>query len=409
MDRLVPTWRLLNELPIRPGAMVPIERVMRQRQAISEIGAAAARQVALPDLLDYAVERAADGVESEMAKIAALQPDGSLLIISGKNLKPGVAGSARVAGDPSNPAGQCISEGRIVTVPDLRACPQYRLPPLYAEHSVISTVNIPIMLGTGPFGVLEIDAVQPREFDALDLSFLIGIAGIIGEGVARVRREAALNEQLSARDILLREHHHRVRNQYFVLTSVLNRHSRQASAPDSREQFLAVERRVFALASLYDHLLGVDQHGTVILQDYLASLCASLREFYARPEHRISIAFHRTGDVPAAIDVASTLGLIVNELVANSVEHAFPQGRGGEIRVCVEREPGGGIRMIISDNGIGYPPEADDAVGMTTVRRLLAQIGASIERSSDGGTRWDIRVPPSVLQPAPPFAGSTRG
>jgi two-component sensor histidine kinase len=398
--QLVPTWRLLNELPVRPGAAVPLDRVIRQRQAICEIAAAATRQIALGDLLDCAVERAADGVESEMAKIVALQPGGDLLIIAGKNLKPGVVGNTKFPGDASNPAGECVVQRRIVNIPDLRACPRYRLPPIYAEHGVVSTVNIPIMLGSGPFGILEIDGVRPRIFDELDLSFLIGIAGVIGEGVARVRRETELNEQLSAREILLREHHHRVRNQYFVLTSLLNRHAREVSTPNSRERFIAVERRVFAMASLYDHLLGVAQDGTVVLQDYLESLCAGLREFYAMADRGISLAFHRTGDVPAAIDVASTLGLIVNELVANSIEHAFPQGRSGKIAICVEQEPGGGTRMVVSDDGVGYRPEAGDGVGMTTVRRLLSQIGASIESRVDGGTRWEIGVPPSVLRAA---------
>ena len=56
--------------------------------------------------------------------------------------------------------------------------------------------------------------------------------------------------------------------------------------------------------------------------------------------------------------------------------------------------------MVVSDNGVGYRPDAGDGVGMTTVRRLLTQIGASIERRVDGGTRWEIRVPQQVLQAA---------
>ena len=136
-----------------------------------------------------------------------------------------MVGSARLPAEPDNPAGECVAERRIVNIPDLRACPRYKLPPLYAEHGVVSTVNIPIMLDSGPFGILEIDGVRPHRFDELDLSFLIGIAGVIGEGVARVRRETELNQQLGAREILLREHHHRVRNQYFVLISVLHRHA----------------------------------------------------------------------------------------------------------------------------------------------------------------------------------------
>ena len=122
------------------------------------------------------------------------------------------------------------------------------------------------------------------------------------------------------------------------------------------------------------------------------------------PEHGISIVYHCTGNVPAAIDVASRIGLIVNELVANSVEHAFrdpfPRDRSGEITIRVERDPSNGIGMMIADNGIGYRPDADDTVGMTTARRLVAQLGASLERISEGGTRWEIRVPSSVLQTA---------
>lgn len=396
MERLVPTWDLLSGLPLRHGALVPVERVIHQRKIAVEFGAGALRHVVLQDLIEHAVRSAANGVASEMAKIAALQPDGALLIIAGLCLKPGVVGVARLPGDRSNPAGQCLSERRIVNIADLRLHPEYRLPSLYADHGVVSTVNVPIMLSTGPFGILEIDAVQPRSFDELDLSFLIGIAGTIGEGVARVRREAALNEQLSAREILMREHHHRVRNQYQALTGVLGRHAREVRSPASRERFMEVEHRVFALASLYDHMLGADATGTVLLQDYVESLCASLREFYAMEGRKVSLDFRRTGEIPVGIDLASTLGLVINELVANSIEHAF-RNRGGEILVCVAPDPSGGTRVVVSDSGSGYEPNASESIGMTTARRLLDQIGASIALSRERGTTWEIRVPAASL------------
>ena len=399
MQRLLPTWALLDELPVRPGALVSLERVLRQRRVVIDVGSVALRHMALDELLEHAVECAADGVGSEMAKIAALQADGTLLIIAGRNLKPGVAGSARLAADASNPAGECLSQRRIVNIPDLRDRTDYRLPELYPEHAVISTVNIPIMLDSGPFGVLEIDGREAHDFDELDLSFLIGIAGVVGEGVARVRREAALTSELSAREILLREHHHRVRNQYQVLSAVLHTQAQNAGTSEARERFFAVERRVFALSSLYDHLLGADHAGTVVLQDYMASLCDSLREFYAVDERGISVVFRRTGDIHVAIDIASTLGLIVNELVANGVEHAFGES-GGEITICIERDPSGGTNLFVSDNGVGYS-HSDDGVGMTTVRRLLARLGGAIEVSDTAGTKWTIRVPPTVLYPDP--------
>ena len=392
MERLVPTWALLNELPVRSGTRVAFSRVMRQRRAFVDVAAGALRHPALEELLDQSVARAADGVASGMAKIVALEPDGALRIIAGRNLHPGVAGNTRLPGDASNPAGQCVAERRIVNIPDLRLYPQYQLPPVYREHRVVSTANIPIMLDSGPFGLLEIDAVTPRSFDEVDLSFLVGIAGVIGEGVARVRREAVLNEELNAREILLREHHHRVRNQYQVLSSVLRTHARQAGTQDSRDRFLDVERRLFALASLYDHLLGADQGDSVELQHYMASLCSGMRDFYGLDERGISLVFRAGVSTALPIDTASMLGLIVNELVANSVEHAFGEA-GGEISICVEAAPAGGTRLVISDNGRGYTPAQQDSTGMRTVHQLLDRLGATIEASGKGGAKWDIQVP----------------
>jgi two-component sensor histidine kinase len=279
----------------------------------------------------------------------------------------------------------------VVAVSDLRQRSDYALPHILPEHGVVSTVNVPIIGQSGIFGVLEIDATEGRDFDELDRSFLIGVAGVIGEGVERVHREGSLNRAVSAREALLREHHHRVRNTFQVLIGVLQKHAGQV--PHARARFEDVERRLFALTSVYDHLLGVAEARTVVLQDYLAELCGSVREFFALEERGISIVYRRTEPILVDIDRASALGIVVNELISNSIEHAFEE-QSGEIVVCTEREADGGVSLVIADNGGGYAPSGDEKVGLNTVRRMLAQLGASLDFSVDRGTAWTIRIPP---------------
>jgi two-component sensor histidine kinase len=384
---------------------VALGRVLRQRLAMLEIDARALRYAELGRLLEEAVELAAHGARTEMAKILVLQPDGDLLVAAGHNLKPGVVGHATVPPGCKDPASECVRAERVVSVGDLPRSSKYERIPLLAAHEVVSTVNVPIIVASGTYGVLEVDSTKARDFDVLDESFLIGIAGIIGEGAERVRREGVLNRALSARDVLLREHHHRVRNNYQVLIGALAKHAREVASADARDRFQQIQRRLFALASVYDHLVGAAGARTVMLQDFLLSLCDSLRDFYALGEQAISLAFRADDNFLADIDVASALGVIVNELVANSVEHAF-EGRGGQIMVALEREATGGAFVSVADNGEGYRPSATESVGLTTVRRLVSQIDAALDLTSDAGTVWKVRVPPERLNELRSFGAS---
>lgn len=397
----VPTWRLLQELPAETKAPVPLERVLKQRSAILEVNVHALRCTQLETLLEEASEIAAHGANAAMAKILALQPDGNLRVVAGHGLEVG----AEVRGDASNPAGECVVEERIIAIRDLRKnASRYELPAILPGLGVVSTINVPILVVSGAYGVLEVDATEPRDFDALDRSFLIGLAGIIGEGVERVRRERDLDRALRARDALLREHHHRVRNNYQVLLGILARHARDAGTDDARERFADIERRLFALASIYDHLVVVAYARSVSLRDYLLGLCDGLREFHGLEERRISLTIHGTDEVSAEIEPATAIGIVVNELIANSIEHAFDRD-GGSIRVSITREDGG-VCVSVSDSGVGYRQPAHETIGLTTMRRLAGQIDASLEVESNGGTTWKIRVPLQRLAQQHPFGGA---
>jgi two-component sensor histidine kinase len=283
---------------------------------------------------------------------------------------------------------------RPVVVADLRQRSDYHLPPIYPDYGILASANVPIISGGGLYGVLEIDSLEVREFDTLDLSFLVSVAGIVADAVERVRRHSAMASDLEMRATLLREHHHRVRNNFAAILAQLESHARAASTENSRQRFEDLARRVFTLASLYDHLLGDELSSEVELGQYLAELCAKLEAFHGLPERQITLAYEGRTTAALDLDTCTAVGTVVNELVANSVEHAF-DAAGGRIEVRFERGGAGELSLGVADNGRGFRPAAAESVGLGVAHRLVQRIGGTMAlRPHGGGTAFIISLPP---------------
>jgi two-component sensor histidine kinase len=158
---------------------------------------------------------------------------------------------------------------------------------------------------------------------------------------------------------------------------------------DSRQRFRDVERRVFALASVFDHLLGIDLSGDIDLNLYLSNLCASVREFYGLGRQNVELVFKAGDPLVVGAETCTAIGTVVNELVANAVEHAFGPA-GGTITVCL-RDEGGQRRLIVEDDGRGFREDENRSTGLDVARRLVSQVGGSLTlRSKPGDSTWTI-------------------
>jgi two-component sensor histidine kinase len=392
-----PAAEFLRSFPVAKGAKVSLERVIAQRATFAELSATALLEPSLDVLLAKACAVAARSCNVPMVKVLEHRPgSGEFLIVAGMGLQPGVVGHVRVPADPSNPAGEAFQTGRPVAVRDVGNRPDYHLPPIFPSHSVVASANVPIIGLAGYYGVLEVDATEARDFDILDLSFLASIAEIIADAIERVRRHSDLQAAKEARELLLREHHHRSRNSYQVIIGTLQRHMRQATTEDSRRRFDDVRRRVFALASLYDHLIGDTTAGELDFCRYLGDLCRRMRDFYGTEERGIELL----ADCPDFglrfdVDTCTALGTVINELVANAIEHAFPNG-GGRIEVRLVREDDEPV-LIVRDNGAGFAEAQSESIGLSTAQRLVAAAGGQLTRTdADSGTSWTIRLPPTT-------------
>lgn len=216
---------------------------------------------------------------------------------------------------------------------------------------------------------------------------------------ARVRHAEAERQQLvetqsalAEREVLLREIHHRVKNNLQVIAALLRIQARGAESK-AREPLFESIRRISAMGRIHEQLYRGQDLANIDLGGYLTALAAQAAASYGGDRRGIETHV-RSDRVTVDLDTATPLGLIVSELLSNAYKHAFPGGRSGRIEVVCRRTDDA-LDIQVTDSGIGTPPEAGQTgtIGYELVRRLAEQIDATIETRSDGGTEVTIRVP----------------
>jgi PAS domain S-box-containing protein len=215
--------------------------------------------------------------------------------------------------------------------------------------------------------------------------------GAIVDVSGRKRAEVQIREAMKEKEVLLKEIHHRVKNNLQIVSSLLNLQSVYLRDAYDRELFKQSQNRVKAMALLHEKLYRSAELTRIDFDEYLNTLMPSLFQSYKTSSSVIECSIEGS-DVMLDIDTAIPCGLIVSELVANSLKHAFPEERSGRIGVALVRLDQGTLRLTVYDNGIGMdqntPSETAGApMGWELVRTLTEQLSGSIEIDRQPGTR----------------------
>ncbi|HZU28106.1 MAG TPA: histidine kinase dimerization/phosphoacceptor domain -containing protein [Bryobacteraceae bacterium] len=222
---------------------------------------------------------------------------------------------------------------------------------------------------------------------------------ILRDVTTRTLAEDKIRNALREKEALLREIHHRVKNNLQVVSSLLGLQSRGVRDPQTRRLFSESQNRVHSMALLHETLYESDDLSQVDFQEYVAQLAQHLFRSYGVGGDRIRLVTD-LGSLRLNMDLAVPFGLIINELVSNSLKYAFPDERAGEIRIAFQVDAHAQGQLIVSDNGVGLPAGLDPAtvrsLGLRLVRTLSEQVGASFEIRSDGGTRVRLTFPHSA-------------
>ena len=221
----------------------------------------------------------------------------------------------------------------------------------------------------------------------------------------RRRTEQRLLTSLEEKDALLKEVHHRVKNNLQIVSSLLSLQSAQVEQPQALTVLRDTQSRVRSMALLHESLYRSTNLARIAFAPYCRSLCVQIFQSFGVSPTRIHLE-RRIDDVTLAIDQAVPCGLIINELVSNSLKHAFPDERSGRITLELRAAPDGVTLLRIADDGVGLPPGFDlrrsKTLGLQLAFRLARQLRGALEIEPGAGASFllTFHLPPEAL-PAP--------
>jgi two-component sensor histidine kinase len=218
--------------------------------------------------------------------------------------------------------------------------------------------------------------------------------------IAVLRSEQTVRASLKEKEVLLKEIHHRVKNNMQVITSLLSLQAKVIKDEQARAVFQDSQNRVKSMALIHETLYRSHDLSRINFDEYLKKLVAHVsRSYRTRPEAvkiRINVE-----DVLLPIDTAVPCGLIINELASNSLKYAFPGDSSGDLEITFARK-GAEYVLRVSDTGVGLPagfdPDAGESLGLKLVRTLTSQIGGELECRNGKGATFQITFPDGEAQ-----------
>lgn len=216
------------------------------------------------------------------------------------------------------------------------------------------------------------------------------------------KHDKELKDSLEEKEIMLKEIHHRVKNNLQVISSLLNMQFEQYEHPEAIEAINSSRNRVRAMALVHESLYQNKNIGKTQLQEYILMLAKNIYSSYGVTFERIGLKIETNG-AEFALDTIIPLGLILNEALSNSLKHAFPDERKGEISVKLIADSDKIIKtnipefysISIKDNGKGLPegfnPGKGNSLGMTLLTSLAAQLDGNVQIINEAGTEVIVR------------------
>jgi two-component sensor histidine kinase/PAS domain-containing protein len=274
---------------------------------------------------------------------------------------------------------------------------------------VKSFLSIPLIIRGEVIGMINFDSEESNGFteDAAQRLEPFGNAAAVALENARLYQEARrevserqhaeeqLRRSLSEKEVLLKEIHHRVKNNLNVVASLLNLQTTTiGSIEQAKEALYNSQNRVQSMSMVHESLYETQDLSSIDIGAYTERMAEELSNLYDTKE-RIRLELD-TEELYFDINRAVPFGLILNEVLSNAMFHAFPGGQSGSIRISVRRVEDGAVWFRISDDGVGFSPDEldeEETLGLQLIRVLTEQIGGSFEVRKEAGMHMSFRFP----------------
>ena len=218
---------------------------------------------------------------------------------------------------------------------------------------------------------------------------IIGVIGIIRDTTEQKTTESKIVANLREKELLIKEIHHRVKNNLQVISSLLNMQMLHLPDEETRQILKDSQNRIRSMALVHEKLYRSDDLGRIDMASYIRGLA----------DHLLYSARTTAAPIEMAVEVkkvffdlttAIPLGLLLNELLTNSLKHAFPDGRKGRIEIDLQPTEDGAYALVYRDNGVGFSKASSggDSLGLPLVELLMKQLGGSMEQKNEGGMEY---------------------
>ena len=228
------------------------------------------------------------------------------------------------------------------------------------------------------------------------------VLSIVRDITERKEDEERIRASLTEKEILLREVHHRVKNNLQIVSGLLNLQSNNIIDPEIRAVYRESQSRIMTMALVHEKLYQSADMSRVHFDHYIRTLCKNLMVSYGVRDGRIKLEID-SSVAEMVMDTAIPCGLIINELVTNALKHAFPDGRRGRVNLSFRQIPGsqeregtGAYKLVVKDNGVGLPQDLDigntKSLGLKLVGALVDQLAGTLEADSEEGACFKLLI-----------------
>jgi PAS domain S-box-containing protein len=267
--------------------------------------------------------------------------------------------------------------------------------PLTAELGLKSLAIVPLSSYDKHIGALSVASFARHTFSQAEKEVLIAIGNEAGAIIAKLQADELIKATLAERETLLKEIHHRVKNNMQIVSSLLSLQAATATEQETTDALKESQRRIRSMALIHEKLYGSGSLAAIDFGDYVKSLASELLRTYSVNEGTTITT--DIDDIRLSVDIAIPCALIINELVSNAIKYAFPNGRPGEIIIAVKRASGADM-LTIADDGVGLPADLDiektESLGLQLVTGLVNQLDGSITLDRTKGTTYTITFKP---------------
>ena len=341
-----------------------LEKTADQLHTLSEVSQAITSNIYLNDLLDLFVKLIARTMNYKVCTVLLLDPEKNELVIKATQTKMQEYTKKPNLKVSDSLAGRAVTEGRVVTVLDVKKHPKYRFPDVAERAGLCSLAAVPLLFQGRVIGILNCYTDRPHNFNKEEIAILQTLGSQAAFAVEHAK--------LMVKSAIIQEMHHRVKNNLQQIASLVRLQMRFSRGGSIEERMNDTLNRILAIAAVHE-LLSREDLDTVSIKKVAEQILTATKQSVVAPGKSIHTRVDGP-DIKLPLNQATSLALVINELVQNAVEHGFEKLDEGEIRIELESEKGK-ISVKIFNDGEPLPADFDpvhtDSLGLRIVQDLV--------------------------------------